>query len=95
MKPKKISEFLAEEIPGVDLPYAQQVITAYKKYWSVYQSSFCAICDKPLSEKERMEMSERHFNWCCNEHAKYRTAFQTQIIRDSLGIEGSQWLIDM
>ena len=95
MKLKKISEFLAEEIPGVDLRYAQQVITAYKKYWSVYHGLFCAICDKPLSEQERREMSHKHFNWCCSEHAEYRTVYQTQIVRDMLGIEGSQELIDM
>lgn len=90
---KKLSEFLTEKIPDVNLEQAKKAIIAYREYMFCLRgdkdqtSNFCDVCYKLITAEEARKTTLYDFNYCCTEHAEFRNALQLDIVRRQLGIE--------
>jgi len=92
-KPQNLSEFIKEKLPQTNFEEARKVIIAYREYMFYLRggrdntSNFCDVCYQVISHEEAAKTTMFDFNYCCNEHAKYRNAFQLDIVRKQLGLK--------
>lgn len=90
---KKLSEYLTEKVPDVKLEDAKRAIIAYREYMFNLRggkdrvSNFCDVCYKLISEEEANKTTIYDYNYCCNDHAQFRNAFQLDLVRSQLGLK--------
>lgn len=90
---QKLSEFLKLKIPGVNLTEAKKAITAYREYMfnlrggKDFVSHYCDICYKRISIEQANKTTIYDFNYVCEAHEEYRSAFQISLVRHNLGIK--------
>lgn len=93
IQPKKLSEFLLEKNPDIDLRKAKEIIAHYNDYRTYLRggkdglSCFCDVCQKPISVEESSRTGMTEFNYVCNEHFEYINAYNLDLVRRTLGIE--------
>ena len=91
-QPKKLSEFLLERNPEIDLQKAKEIISIYEDYRHYLRggkdglSHFCDICYKPISGEEASKTGVTDYNYVCQEHSAYKNYFNIHLVRRQLGI---------
>jgi hypothetical protein len=91
-QPKKLSEFILERNPDIDLKKAKEIISIYEDYKFYMRggkdgrSYFCDICQKPISIEEASITKPTNFNYVCKEHSAFIDYFDIHSVRRQLGI---------
>jgi hypothetical protein len=87
-KPMSLQEFADQHPENYDL--IKEVVKLYQEnhnyYYITIDPTMCRVCDKELAEEEKKAVEPHHCNYCCEEHAKYRTYFMLAHVRKELGI---------
>ncbi len=83
---KKLSEYLKEQLPEVDLETCKNVIEKYRIFTHDQFGKVCNICLKELSIDEKINITNLDFQITCFEHKKYKNVFQMDLIRRELNI---------
>jgi hypothetical protein len=89
---KRLSEYLKEKFPDIDLKDVAEKIKAYKDFKMLVRSNvegfpnFCDICFKKLTDVEHQTVQHGDFSVTCEEHRQFKNMFNVSLVRERLGI---------
>ena len=89
-KPMSLQKFADRHKDNYDL--IKEVIELCNKISHYQRTTHCGVCDKELTNEEINSVHPSHFNYCCTEHAKYRSFCLLEHIRKELGFPEELYL---
>lgn len=84
MKPISVSEYL--KVHNIPEDLAKSIIEVYNAERKYLNYSCCNICDKELSDKDKMEIDAHHFLIVCIDHKEYGPMYMKDIARRTFRI---------